>query len=167
MAEPLYRGVAGRDVLVLAGDMPLLRCSTLVKLLARHRAQSAAASVATGELEDPAGYGRIVRDAAGAFERIVEHKDATDAQRAIREVNPSCYCFDSARLFEALAQVDSNNSQGEFYVTDVLGILREAGHTVIAVNAVGPDEVEGINSPEQLARVDQTLRQRQDEGAAP
>ena len=160
MAEPAFNGRASCDLLVVAGDMPLFRAATLESLVEAHREAGAAATVATGVLDEPGGYGRIIRDEAGDFERIVEHKDADDAQRAIREVNISCYCFDSVKLFDALRAVTTNNVQGEYYVTDVLGILRERGETVVATNSAGADEVEGINTTDQLARVDGILRQR-------
>ncbi len=160
MAEPAFAGRDACDLLVVAGDMPLFRAATLASLIEAHREAGAAATLATGVLAEPGGYGRIVRDAAGGFERIVEHKDADDAQRAIREVNVSCYCFDSDKLFDALRAVTTNNVQGEYYVTDVLGILRDRGETVLASNIAASDEVEGINTTDQLARVDGILRQR-------
>jgi len=160
MAEPAYAGRAAEDTFVVAGDMPLLKGSTLAELLSAHRAAGAAASLATGELDDPTGYGRIIRDARGEFAAIVEQKDATEPQRAIREVNPSCYCFRSDRLFSLLRRLGTDNAQGEYYITDVLGLARSAGQTVAVVKAVGGDEAEGINTPEQLARVDAMLRAR-------
>ena len=165
-AEPHFAEAAPRDVLVLAGDMPLLRNRTLIDLVEAHRRSGAAASLASGRLTDPTGYGRIIRDAAGAFTHIVEQKDASAEQLAVDEVNVSCYCFAAADLFEALKQVNTDNAQGEFYVTDVLGLLREAGRPIIAEPMVPADEVEGINNVEQLARVDAMLRQRVGEEAA-
>lgn len=164
MARPAFADSERGDVLVVAGDMPLLRGSTLTSLLEQHRQAGAAASVATGELPDPAGYGRIVRDADGSFLGIVEHKDATAQQRAIREVNPSCYCFRSDRLFDLLDQLGTDNAQGEYYLTDVLKLAREAGDTVLAAKVAGADEVEGINDVSQLQRVDARLRDRAAQG---
>lgn len=162
VAQPLFNDPRGQApaVFVLAGDMPLLRGATLRALLDAHRQADAAGSLATARMADPAGYGRIVRDATGAFQRIVEQKDATDAELAIDEVNVSCYCFDAPALFDALQRVDRANAQGEFYLTDVLGIFRAEGKPVIAAPIVPADEAEGINNPDQLARVDQRLRQR-------
>ncbi len=165
MAEPLYAGRDECDVLVIAGDMPLLRSSTLARLVDTHRRTGAAGSMATGELADPTGYGRIIRDNDGHFRAIVEHKDAAPEQRHIREVNPSCYCFRSVRLFELLKQLKSDNAQGEYYITDIMGLIREAGEPVAVVKAMGEDEVQGINTPEQLAAVDAMMRGRR--SAAP
>jgi len=163
LADPAPEGAGEDEVFVLAGDMPLLRGRTLARLLQAHRDAGAAGSLATARLAEPTGYGRIVRDADGAFLRIVEQKDADPEQLAIDEVNVSCYCFQVAPLFEALDKVDRSNAQGEFYLTDVLGIFREAGLTVIAAPIVPEDEAEGINNPEQLHRVDAALRARVDD----
>ncbi len=160
MARPLYEDRPDTDVLVIAGDMPLFRGLTLAHLVEQHRAHRCAGSLATSELADPTGYGRIVRDADGALLEIIEHKDATEAQRAIREVNISSYCFDAAALFDALNHVSTDNAQGEYYITDVLGLLRRAGRSVRAMNVVPADEALGVNDPEQLARVDAMLRER-------
>jgi bifunctional UDP-N-acetylglucosamine pyrophosphorylase / glucosamine-1-phosphate N-acetyltransferase len=166
MAEPLYRDQPPRDLFVLAGDGPLIRARTLGQVLQAHRRQAAAATLATAVLDDPTGYGRIVRDAAGRFETIVEQKDATAAQRAIREVNPSYWCFRSDALFEALEQVGNDNRQGEYYLTDVPAILRGRGRHVAVVEAVPPEDVLSINTPEQLAQVDALLRRRLEREAA-
>jgi bifunctional UDP-N-acetylglucosamine pyrophosphorylase/glucosamine-1-phosphate N-acetyltransferase len=160
MAGPLYEGRTETDVRVVAGDMPLFQGPTLAKLVGAHRDAGAAGSLATSALPDPAGYGRICRDDRGNFTGIVEHKDATDDQRKIREVNISCYCFDSRALFDALAQVRTDNVQGEYYLTDVLGLMRRSGRTVQAMRVVPADQAEGVNDPEQLARVDHLLRER-------
>lgn len=162
VAEPLFAGHADNptEVFVLAGDMPLLRGETLSRLLQAHRDAGAAGSLATAKMPDPTGYGRIVRDEAGDFVRIVEQKDATEPELAITEVNVSCYCFEAAALFDALKRIDRSNAQGEFYLTDALGVLRGEGRTVIAAPIVPSDEAEGINNPDQLARVDDQLRQR-------
>ncbi|MBI1375453.1 MAG: NTP transferase domain-containing protein [Phycisphaera sp.] len=162
VTEPAYPDAASRatDVLVLCGDGPLIRTETLQTMLDTHRAAHAAATLATAVLDDPTGYGRIVRDDAGRFERIVEHKDATDAERAIHEVNPSYYCFDAAALFDTLSRVTNDNAKGEYYITDVLGLLIEAGERVEVIDAVPAEDVLSINTPEQLAEVDAILRQR-------
>ena len=160
MARPAFPSAEARDVLVVAGDMPLLRSTTLKKLIDAHRAADAVASLATGDLADPTGYGRIIRDDAGGFQSIVEHRDATNAQRLLREVNPSLYLFRSDRLFPLLDQLETDNSQGEYYITDVLRLALEGGERVEVVKAVGPDEVEGINNKAQLQRVDAMMRDR-------
>ena len=168
MARSAFEGRPVGDVLVVAGDMPLLRGSTLAKLLRQHRdaqgGEGAGASVASGELRDPTGYGRIVRDADGSFQGIVEHRDATAEQRDIREVNPSCYCFRGDRLFDLLDRLDTDNAQQEYYLTDVLQLAREACETVLAAKVVAADEVEGINDVDQLQRVDARLRDRMARG---
>lgn len=164
-AEAALRGFAG-DVLVLAGDGPLIRGSMLTALTEVHRRMNAAATLATAEIDDPTGYGRIVRDSAGRFERIVEHKDATEAQRGIREVNPSYYCFRAEALFPALHQVGTDNAKGEVYLTDVLEILRTAGQRVHVEPLAAAADVLSINTPEQLAEVEEALSRRLADGAA-
>ncbi len=158
--ESLATLAATSDVFVLCGDGPLIRPETLHTLLALHRREQAAGTLATSVIDDPKGYGRIVRDTAGKLACIVEHKDASDAQRAIREINPSYYCFRADDLFDALARVGNSNASGEYYITDVFGILRESGRTVAAVDAVPPQDVLSINDLVQLAEVDAILRAR-------
>lgn len=138
MALEELGGTLTGTVIVVCGDTPLLTGETLRALAATHEADGNAVTVLTAEVPDSTGYGRIVRDeATGAVTAIVEHKDATDAQRAIREINSGVFAFDGALLADALGKVRTDNSQGEEYLTDVLGILREAGHRVGA--AVGSD----------------------------
>ena len=148
------------DLLVLCGDGPLIRGETLQRLLDAHRATGAAATLASSTLADPHGYGRIVRDDAGRFCRIVEESDADEAVRALGEINPSYYCFRAAALFDALAQVQSNNAKGEYYLTDVFAILLAAGERVEVLEAVAPQDVLSINTPADLAEVDAVLRRR-------
>ncbi|GAA3380576.1 bifunctional UDP-N-acetylglucosamine diphosphorylase/glucosamine-1-phosphate N-acetyltransferase GlmU [Streptomyces racemochromogenes] len=148
-------------VIVVCGDTPLLTGETLRALAATHEADGNAVTVLTAEVPDSTGYGRIVRDpATGAVTAIVEHKDATDAQRAIREINSGVFAFDGELLADALGKVRTDNSQGEEYLTDVLGILREAGHRVGA--AVGSDhrQILGINNRVQLAEARALLNAR-------
>ncbi len=145
------REARGHDVLVLAGDGPLIRARTLRTLLARHRETGAAATLATSVIADPVGYGRIIRDASGSFVGIVEEKNATPEQLRGREVNPSYYCFDTSALFAALERVERNPASGEYYVTDVPALLLGAGER---------EDVLSINTPEQLAEVDVILRGR-------
>ncbi|MEY4827414.1 MAG: Bifunctional protein GlmU, partial [Planctomycetota bacterium] len=111
---------------------------------------------------DATGYGRIERDAQGRFRRIVEQKDATDAQRAIREINPSYYLFRTRDLFDALTRVTNQNASGEYYITDVFELLLKDGKRVEVVDAVPPEDVLSVNTPEQLAEVDAILRRRLD-----
>ena len=144
----------GHNVFVLAGDGPLIRAATLSEMLARHTSTGAAATLATSVIDDPTGYGRIVRDARGTFSAIVEHKECTPAQLAIREVNPSYYCFDCFELFEALAVVKKNPVSDEYYITDVPALLLNQGKRVEVIASVPPEDVLSINTPEQLAEVD-------------
>jgi len=159
-AGPLYDGDTDADVVVLYGDGPLIRGRTIEQLVRTHRGSGAAATLATAVLEDPTGYGRIVRDDSGRFRRIVEQKDADEAERAIREVNPGYYCFRAGELFRALDRTDNDNAKGEYYLTDVLGILVSEGRPVEVVEAVPPEDVLSINTPEQLTEVDRIMRQR-------
>lgn len=165
-AEPAYPagpGVGGRDGLdlfVLCGDGPLIRAETLRTVLARHRDAGAAATLATSVIDDPAGYGRIVRDGGGSFLRIVEQKNASADELKIREINPSYYCFDAGAMFDALTRVERNGLTGEYYITDVFEGLRRAGRRVEVIDAVPPEDVLSINTPEHLAEVDRIFRGR-------
>ena len=151
---------AGTPCIVLAGDGPLIRAHTLGLLLKRHRAAHAAASLATSVIADPTGYGRIVRDAAGKLAGIVEHKECTPAQLAIGEVNPSYYCFDLVDLFETLKHAKRNEASGEYYITDVPTMLMKQGKVVEVIDAVPPEDILSINTPEQLAEVDAIYKSR-------
>lgn len=150
----------GNAVFVLAGDGPLISAGTLASIKARHDREGASATMATARIADPSGYGRIVRDESGGFEAIVEEKNASEAQRAITEINPSYYCFDAHHLFRALEKVERNGVSGEYYVTDVPGILCGEGRVVAIADDVPADEVLSINSPEQLRVVDEILTRR-------
>ncbi|WP_078600761.1 bifunctional UDP-N-acetylglucosamine diphosphorylase/glucosamine-1-phosphate N-acetyltransferase GlmU [Streptomyces violens] len=148
-------------VVVVCGDTPLLTGETLRKLSETHAADGNAVTVLSAEVPDATGYGRIVRDeATGAVTAIVEHKDASDAQRAIREINSGVFAFDARLLIEALGKVRTDNSQGEEYLTDVLGIVREAGHRVGAAVAADHREILGINNRVQLAEARRLLNDR-------
>jgi len=155
------------NTLVLCGDGPLIRPKTLRELLETHRRTSAAATLATAELDDPGDYGRIVRDGDGRLIGIVEARDCTPEQRRIREVNPSYYCFRTEDLFWALERIDNNNAKGEYYLTDTIGVLIRDGRKVTAVVAVPPEDVYSINTHEDLARVSELLRRRANQGATP
>lgn len=147
-------------VLVIAGDMPLVRRETLASLIETRQASADAVSIATTFLDDPTGYGRIVRDAEGRLEAIVEHADCTLEQRDINEVNPSYYCFDAQRLFAALDQVRPAAGKGEYYITDAVGILRRSGHGVSATVTVPAEDATGINSRLDLAMVNRMMQDR-------
>src|SRR5439155_16525156 len=150
------------DVLIVPGDTPLVTTKTLRALIAHHRNQKAAATILTATLDDPTGYGRIVKDKNGV-ERIVEQADATNAQRQITEVNGGIYVFDRAALRSALTKVDKANKQKEFYLTDVISILREKGEKVLAKAAPDANEILGVNDRAQLAHVGSLLRKRTNE----
>ena len=156
--QPLLGGYDG-DLLVLCGDTPLVTGELLTRLVAAHRAAAAGATVLTAEMPDPTGYGRIIRDARGTVARIVEQKDARGPELMVREVNSGVYCFDTRHLFAALAALTTDNAQGEYYLTDCIRILAEAGVAVAAV-AADSEEVAGINTRGQLARVEAVMRRR-------
>ncbi|MFV0316216.1 MAG: bifunctional N-acetylglucosamine-1-phosphate uridyltransferase/glucosamine-1-phosphate acetyltransferase [Microthrixaceae bacterium] len=147
------------DVLVMPGDTPLLRSVTVEALVAHHRSSGAAATLLTSLIDDPTGYGRIIRSPADKVTAVVEEGDATEDQRAIHEVNTSIYCFRRSLLAPALRRVQPDNSQGEYYLTDVVGVLVDAGHTVEAIQA--PEgETQGVNDRAQLAAAEAELRRR-------
>ncbi|GAV45029.1 bifunctional protein GlmU [Streptomyces acidiscabies] len=160
MALEELGGTVGGTVIVVCGDTPLLTGTTLTALAATHHTDGNAVTVLTAEVPDATGYGRIVRDADGAVTGIVEHKDATEDQRAIREINSGVFAFDGNLLTDALKKVRTDNSQGEEYLTDVLGILREAGHRVGASVAGDHREIAGINNRVQLAEARRILNDR-------
>ncbi|MFP3991947.1 NTP transferase domain-containing protein, partial [Streptomyces sp. E11-3] len=154
-------GAVTGTVIVVCGDTPLLTGATLHSLAATHTADGNAVTVLTAEVPDATGYGRIVRDeTSGAVTAIVEHKDASEAQRAIQEINSGVFAFDGQLLADALGKVRTDNSQGEEYLTDVLGILREAGHRVGASVAGDHREIAGINNRVQLAEARRSLNDR-------
>src|SRR5687768_1896485 len=135
MCEPHLKDHHG-DVFILAGDGPLITGRVLQTLHHAHRDEHAVASMATAILDDPFGYGRVIRDEAGEFVEIIEQADATEEQRAIQEVFPSIYCFKAPELLFALSRLKNENKKGEYYLTDTYGILRSAGKKVTAVQAV-------------------------------
>jgi bifunctional UDP-N-acetylglucosamine pyrophosphorylase/glucosamine-1-phosphate N-acetyltransferase len=156
MARERFTGFTG-TILVLNGDTPLLRPSTLERFIAYHRNEGASGSVLSAEVDDPAGYGRIVRDGAGAFLRITEHKDASDDVRSIHEINSGIFCFESADLFGALENVGRRNVQGEYYITDVMEILKRDGKRVGVFLCDQGEEVLGINTVEQLRAAERLM----------
>ena len=158
-AEALLADSPG-DVLVLYGDVPLLQPATVHALLEAHRQQQAAVTVLTACLDDPTGYGRIVRDAQGRMVRIVEERDASDAERALREINSGIYCVAAPFLFPALRQVGHNNAQGEQYLTDVVAVAVAERRTVAHVRAAEAQEILGVNTRADLAYMEGLLRRR-------
>ncbi|MCC5951914.1 MAG: NTP transferase domain-containing protein [Acidimicrobiia bacterium] len=151
------------DVLVLPGDHPLLRPATISALVEQHRATDAACTILTARLDDPTGYGRVLRDANDRVVGIVEQADATPEQLAITEINTSIYCFRSAVLAPALRRIDPDNAQGEYYLTDVVSVLVDAGYAVSAMVAADASETEGVNDRAQLAAAEAELRRRTNE----
>ncbi len=160
MAEPILSGFRG-TLAVLNGDTPLLRTETLEAFITYHHGAGNTATVLSALLEDPAGYGRIVRGESGRFEKIVEHKDATEEERGIQEINSGIFCFECPELFSALKLVDRRNVQGEYYLTDVMEILRIQGKRIDAFRSDRCEEVLGINDIEQLEAAERLL---QDDG---
>ncbi|WP_418832165.1 bifunctional UDP-N-acetylglucosamine diphosphorylase/glucosamine-1-phosphate N-acetyltransferase GlmU [Paraeggerthella sp.] len=148
------------SLVVLSGDCPLITPRTIAQLVEARERDNAAVVVLTMELDDPFGYGRIVRDERGSVARIVEQKDATPEEAALRECNSGFYCFDARALFDALAQVGNDNAQGEFYLTDVLEICRRAGRPVLALPCDDASECLGVNSRAQLAEATKLLQRR-------
>lgn len=156
-AEPALQGTTG-TVLLLSGDVPLLAPATLRALVERHNEAGAAATVVTAVVDAPDGYGRIVRDDAGGIAAIVEHKDASQGERAISEVNSGIYAFDLPRLFGALREIGSANAQGEYYLPDLVRIYRSRGLVVETITLDDPREILGVNSRKELADVAAVLR---------
>ena len=149
-------------VLLLSGDVPLLRSHTLAELVSKHATSGAAATVLTAIVEQPYGYGRIVR-VRGQISRIVEERDASPAQRKIREINSGVYVFSLAPLFEALRRLAASNAQGEYYLTDLISTYRRRKLGVETVVLGDPSEIRGINSRSELGEASQIVRQKKNE----
>jgi len=145
-------------VLVLSGDVPMIRVETLQKLIEHHSNTAAACSILSVRLENPTGYGRIIRDETGAFRKIVEQRDATDDERQVREINSGIYCFEAKSLFEALRKVEPKNDQGEYYLTDVAEIILASGGTVSVYLINDAREVSGVNTRAELAEFENLVR---------
>ena len=156
-ATPMYKGFSG-DVVALYGDVPLLKAETISALLAAHRRAKALCTVLTAKVDDPTGYGRIVRSKSGALKAIVEQRDATKAQLKIKEMNSGIMAFDGPTLFETIRRVKNDNSQGEYYLTDVVEILSRKRGKVATFTVDDPREILGINSRAQLAEVSRIMR---------
>lgn len=158
-AESLLKNEEG-VTLVLCGDTPLLQAETLKELVDYHREHQAKATILTAKAENPTGYGRIIRDESGMVTKIVEQKDATAEEAKVNEINTGTYCFDNKMLFEALHQVGTQNAQGEYYLTDVIGILKAAGETVAAYPMKDFSESLGVNDRIALAEANRLMRER-------
>jgi bifunctional UDP-N-acetylglucosamine pyrophosphorylase/glucosamine-1-phosphate N-acetyltransferase len=150
-------------LLVLSGDVPMIKAETLASLIQEHNEygiNGASASILTVTLSDPMGYGRVVRNGDGDFRRIVEQKDGNEEELAIREINSGIYCFDTVKLFKALAGVKNDNAQGEYYLTDVPHLLANADESVSVYKHKNEWEIEGINNRKQLASMERAMRRR-------
>ena len=158
-AKPVLGDFDGTIVL-MCGDTPLVTEDTIKALLNEHATTGAAATVLTAHMENPTGYGRIIRDEEGKVLRIVEQKDGTPDELAVQEINTGMYAFDSQKLWPCLAQLSDDNAQGELYITDVVGILVNAGERVSAYMTMDEDESLGVNSRVQLAEAERILRNR-------
>jgi len=139
-------------VLVLSGDVPLLTETTMQRLLSHHFATGAVATILTSNMSDPTGYGRIIRNPNGSVKRIVEHRDASEKERKVKEINSGIYVFEKESLFDGLKHITPDNSQNEYYLTDVFGYFWQHQWTVSALVADDEREIHGINTVEQLDR---------------
>ncbi|MDR3037374.1 MAG: bifunctional UDP-N-acetylglucosamine diphosphorylase/glucosamine-1-phosphate N-acetyltransferase GlmU [Coriobacteriales bacterium] len=157
--DALGWGKAATSLVVLCGDVPLITPATITALVASQQEGAAAVSMLTHLLDDPTNYGRVIRDEAGNVTRIVEEKDATPHERAIKECNSAAYCFDLEVLLACLDKLDNNNAQGEYYLTDVVGICAAEG-LVVKAHTVDAEEIQGINSRAQLARATKSAQNR-------
>ncbi|MEN0647517.1 bifunctional UDP-N-acetylglucosamine diphosphorylase/glucosamine-1-phosphate N-acetyltransferase GlmU [Caldifermentibacillus hisashii] len=146
--------------LVVCGDTPLLKADTIKAMIDYHINNHSKATILTAVAEDPTGYGRVIRNEQGYVEKIVEHKDASDEEKAVKEINAGTYCFDNASLFHALQKVTNNNAQNEYYLPDVIGILKDAGQTVTAFRTNDFTEIFGINDRVALAQAGKIMQQR-------
>lgn len=158
-AAPILEKEEGTTV-VLCGDTPLITKETLEKLLLHHEKEDASVTVLTANIDDPTGYGRIVRGENGLVERIVEHKDATEEERRITEINTGIYCFDNRKLFVSLQKVTNNNAQGEYYLPDVIEILKNEGEKIAAYRTDDFTETLGVNDRIALAEAERVMRKR-------
>lgn len=158
-AEPLLKDKEGVTI-VLCGDTPLITKETMESLLKFHEENHAKATILTAKTDDPTGYGRIIRDSQGLVQRIVEHKDATDEERMIKEINTGTYCFDNSVLFAALKHVGNKNVQGEYYLPDVIEILQNNNELIAAFETASFDETLGVNDRIALASAESIMRSR-------
>lgn len=158
-AKDLLEGKEG-TTLVLSGDTPLLRAETLQQLMAFHEEEEAKATILTALADDPFGYGRVIRTEDGLVSKVVEEKDASEDEKKVREINTGTYCFDNQALFQALEKVDNDNAQGEYYLPDVLEILKNEHEKVGAFQLDNMDEALGVNNRVALAEASRIMRER-------
>ncbi|MGT2742466.1 bifunctional UDP-N-acetylglucosamine diphosphorylase/glucosamine-1-phosphate N-acetyltransferase GlmU [Streptococcus plurextorum] len=159
MAESQLSGLEGQT-LVIAGDTPLITGESLKNLINYHVNHKNVATILTADADDPFGYGRIIRNQHDEVIKIVEQKDASDYEQQVKEINTGTYVFDNKRLFEALQNINTNNAQGEYYLTDVIGIFKDAGEKVGAYKLRDFDESLGVNDRVALARAEKVMRKR-------
>ena len=159
MAEPSLKNLTGHT-LVIAGDTPLITGESLQRLIEFHIHHKNVATILTAEADNPFGYGRVLRNQHGEVLKIVEEKDANDFEKQVKEINTGTYVFDNDRLFEVLKNINTNNAQGEYYITDVIGIFRENGEKVGAYTLKDFDESLGVNDRVALANAEKIMRQR-------
>ncbi|AOH52798.1 UDP-N-acetylglucosamine diphosphorylase/glucosamine-1-phosphate N-acetyltransferase [Peribacillus muralis] len=158
-AEDALCGKSG-TTLVICGDTPLIKAETMEELIALHEQSQAKATILTAYADNPTGYGRVLRGEGGLVEKIVEHKDASDDERYVKEINTGTYCFDNQALFSALKKVSNENVQGEYYLPDVIEILKQEGETVTAFQSSDFEETLGVNDRVALSQAEQILRKR-------
>lgn len=158
-AQDLLEGKKG-TTLVITGDTPLLTEETLTNLFDYHQGKNASATILTAHADDPTGYGRIIRDHLGIVDKIVEQKDASEQEARVQEINTGTFCFDNEALFSALQKIDTNNVQGEYYLTDIIEILKKEGATVAAYQMTDFDEAMGINDRVALAKANKIMHRR-------
>lgn len=159
-ALPIIENFTG-DLLVLYGDVPLIKPETITALLKKHHDEENACTMLTTVIEQPGSYGRIIRDQNGSVSKIVEAKDASPDELAVKEINPAIYAFDNQQLVKALGQLKPNNKQGEYYLTDVIGIFKQQGLKISGQIVSDSREVLGINTPQELAECENYLSPRQ------
>lgn len=159
MSTDLLKGKQGITV-VVTGDTPLIKEETLKRLMEQHIQSGASATILTTVLDDPTGYGRIIRQQDGSVQRIVEHKDASEVERRVQEINTGIFCFDNQKLFTALGQVNNNNVQGEYYLPDVIEILKGQDEVISAYLTADAEDGMGVNDRVQLSQAEQILRKR-------
>jgi UDP-N-acetylglucosamine pyrophosphorylase len=164
-AEPFLEDFTG-DVIVLSGDVPLTKPETLRELIKTHHDRRATATVLTAILADPTGYGRVIRGEMFDVIKIVEHKDATEKERQITEINSGIYVFDAKKLFAALKLIRNDNAQNEYYLPDVFKLFFHDGERIAAMTAKNFNEIRGINTPEQLKEAEDVLLSSRADNAA-
>jgi len=147
------------DTLILLGDVPLLRAQTLKNFISKHVETESDLSVLSAKTIDPTGYGRICRDSNGDFTKITEHKDCNDEELRVDEINSGIFCVNNSKLFSSLKNISNQNAQGEYYLTDIVEIIKNDGGKVMADPAAGFDELQGINSMDDLERAEKYYNQ--------